>query len=142
MYKAGKKLPQSFLWFDDLMGVLESDSSIFMHLITTGRHLGINIIICAQYLAKGINTTLRAQTNHALIWGTKQHRSLDLLHKEFGQLFPSRDAFSKYLQAATSTKYACVCYSERYDTLRENYNVVRAPASLSKEPLKYGQWEQ
>ena len=37
--RAGKKLPQSFVWFDDLMGVLPLESKVFMQLITTGRPL-------------------------------------------------------------------------------------------------------
>lgn len=135
--RAGKSLPQSFIWFDDLMGVLGLETPVFMNLITTARHLGINILICAQYLAKGINTTLRAQVNHALIWKTKQQRSLDLLWREFGQLFPDREQFVEYLTAATEQPYACVCYSERHDSLESNYNVLRAPKKMPTTPLKF-----
>jgi hypothetical protein len=137
--RAGKTLPQSFVWFDDLMGVLPLESKVFMQLITTGRHLGVNVIICAQYIGKGVSTTLRVQASHALMWGTEHGDSLEYLHSSFGQLFRPEDVRerSKRKSLALFSNYACVCYSERHRTLRENHAVVRAPARLPKGPLKF-----
>ena len=58
------KLPPSFVYFDDLVGVLTSNSKFFKNFITTFRHLNINVIICVQYLVAGISTTVRAQINY------------------------------------------------------------------------------
>src|SRR5690606_10783903 len=91
------KLPQSFVYFDDLVGVLTSNSKFFKNFITTFRHLNINVIICVQYLVAGISTTVRAQINYCLMYNEKNNHTLDILYKNFGGLFPSRDEFIKYL---------------------------------------------
>ena len=87
-----KKLPPSFV-FDDLVGVLTSNSKFFKNFITTFRHLNINVIICVQDLVAGISTTVRAQINYCLMYNEKNNRTLDILYKNFGGLFPSREDF-------------------------------------------------
>jgi hypothetical protein len=137
MHRKGKKLPQSWIWFDDLQGILTQNTPFFLNLVTTARHLGINIIIAAQYLNTGLNTTLRAQCNYALLWKTKQERALKMCHREFGQLFPSYDDFAAYLQQATAEKYSCVCYMERSDDIDSNYHVIRAPKDMPHTKLEF-----
>ena len=81
------------------------------------------------------------------MWGTEHGDSLEYLHSSFGQLFRPEDVrerskrkslalFSKYLEQATRTPYACVCYTNGR-TLEENYNVLRAPAALPKGVLVF-----
>jgi hypothetical protein len=136
-FRKMKALPPSFIWFDDVQGVLQQETPAFQNFLCTARHLGVAIVICSQYLNRGISTTLRAQTTHVLMWKAKQQRTLEMLWKDFGQLFPSFEAFAAYLAAATKEKFVAVLYVDRVDEVDSNYELVRAPAELPKTRLAF-----
>ena len=83
----------SFILFDDLVGVLTQNTPFFQNFVTTARHLNISIVIAAQYIAKGISTTLREQVNFAIMFRSKNQRTLKYLYESFGQLFETYDQF-------------------------------------------------
>ena len=136
MKKRGK-LPPSFVYFDDLVGILTSNSKFFKNFITTFRHLNINVIIAVQYLV-GVSTTVRAQTNYCLMYNEKRFQALDILYENFGGMFPTKEEFVKYLWKHTDgekNKYVGVLFIEREDKLDNNYVLIKAPAKLPSKRL-------
>ena len=135
--KRNGKLPPSFVYFDDLVGVLTSNSRFFKNFITTFRHLNINVIIAVQYLV-GVSTTVRAQVNYCLMYNEKRFQTLDILYHNFGGLFPTKDEFIRYLWNNTGgekNKYVGILFVERIDKLKDNYIPIRAPARLPNRRL-------
>jgi len=133
------KLPPSFVYFDDLVGVLTSNSKFFKNFITTFRHLNINVIISVQYLV-AVSTTVRAQVNYCLMYNEKRYQTLDILYENFGGLFPTKDEFIEYLWKNTGgekNKYVGILFVERIDNLKDNYIPIKAPARLPSTPLKF-----
>ena len=53
-----EKIPCNFIIFDDLVSVL-TDSSEFNNFICNHRHYNTHVFLCAQYLKRGVTTTLR-----------------------------------------------------------------------------------
>lgn len=133
----GEDLPPNFVYFDDLVGVLTSETPYFQSFCTTCRHTNTNVIVAVQYMPKGISTTFREQVCFAVMFGTKKRRTLKSLYSEFGQLFPTEDEFTKYLWEVTAEPYTAVLYTEYTEELGDNYIPIRAPKNLPQGRLKF-----
>ena len=134
---AGEKVPPNFVYLDDLVGALKSETDAFKQFCTTSRHTNTNVIVAVQYIAHGVSTTFREQVDYAVLFGSKNRRTCDSLFGEFGQLFPSRRDFTDYLHEQTKRPYHAVLYIEREEELGKNYHPVVAPADLPSGVLKF-----
>lgn len=133
-----RHVPPNFVFFDDLVGVLTSDSKAFQNFCTTARHTNTNIIVAVQYLPKGVSTTFREQVSHVVMFCSKNKRTLRSLHSEFGQLFPDEQAFVDWLWEITSSEpYTACLYLDAEQELGKNYLGVKAPAELPKGQLRF-----
>lgn len=142
--RKGKPIPMSFIWLDDLMGVLHQETDLLQNLFTTARHLNINLIICAQTCSRGISTTLRAQTDFALMWDSGTYAQRDALWRAYGGWFEKRKEFVNFLRDRTDAnsphslgEYSCLAYSDRAKKMEDAYHVVKAP-KYAKEKITFG----
>lgn len=132
MHAKGTLAP-NFVLFEDCVGILANQTRWFQNWITTFRHLRTRIIINSQDLCckNAVSTTMRVQTNIAIMWAARQKRTLVNLYENYGQLFSSFKEFEQYLIENTSIDkvgpYACVVYLEKEDDITKNYLAIRAP---------------
>lgn len=141
MFEQNDGLPPSFIVLEDLMGVLENETSEFTNFIATFRHLSIDLYVASQSLVghRAISTAMRAQTNFAVMFNEKRVDSVENLWRNYGAMFEKKD-FIKYFDLNTNSKYVgpyvAIVYKEREDDVDENYILMRAPAKLPKMRLK------
>ena len=145
IYKEHGKLEPSFLVFDDLVGVLNNDDPWFVNFIGTYRHYNITIFIAVQYLTgrKSVSPIMREQTTACIMFNSKNHRTVENLFENFGQLFESRKEFQAHFYNMTESmkvgsKHAAMVYFEWEDDYLENYMSWLAPADLPEGKVFVG----
>ena len=136
IFEEKKAVEPNFVIFDDLIGILNNRTPWFENWIGTFRQLNTHIYIAVQYLTgkNAISPIMREQTNFAIIFNTKNTRSLINLYENYGQLFEKQKEFKQYLFDNTDRSkvgpYVCIVYIEREDDLENNYLPMRAPKEL------------
>lgn len=120
-----RKPPSNFLVFDDLVGILKDDDD-FINFIANHRHYGTHVFIGAQYLKKGVPTTLRECTNYAVMYNTKTENSLKGLHENFGGLFDNFKEFKSTLLNTTKEKFHALLYNASLDD-KTAYSRYKSP---------------
>ncbi len=87
----GKKLPMSFVIFDDLLGQL-SNSDLFKSFISRFRQYNLTLMIATQYAAegKGCSTVLRACTDVSFMFPSLMANQVDAMHRAWGGWFKSQ----------------------------------------------------
>ena len=136
MYEENGSVPPNFIIMDDLVGILNNQTSWFTNFIGTYRHLNINLFIAVQFLTgrRAISPIMREQTNFCIMFNSKTTRTIQNLYDNFGQLFESKRKFQEYLFANTEPSsvgpYACIVYNESEDDKDKNYTPMRAPAKI------------
>lgn len=110
---AGEKVPPNFVYLDDLVGALKSETDAFKQFCTTSRHTNTNVIVAVQYIAHGASTTFREQVDYAVLFASRNRRTCDSLFGEFGQQFQSRREFTAWMWNETAKPYHAVLYIER-----------------------------
>jgi hypothetical protein len=130
-------LQPSFIMFDDLVGVLTTRSQWFTNFITTFRHLNINIIISVQYIAHGVSTTVREQTNFAILFRSDHSRTLKYFYNEFGSLLGTYQDFKDSFNEMTEKDYHAMLFIDKETDSAKNFLCIAAPANLSNYILKY-----
>lgn len=123
----------NFLILDDQVGILNNRTAWFTNFIGTFRHLNINLFIAVQYLTgtRSVSPIMREQTNFAIMFNSKTHRTLNNLWENYGQLFEKKREFKDYMFANTEPStvgpYVCIVYQESEDKVEQNYTPMRAP---------------
>ena len=141
-----KRAPQSFILFDDLMGVMDLYSPFFTNLIARFRHFGFNIIFGVQYLKKGVPTTVRECMTVAMMWRSYNKESFDACYTYFGQVAHDEKQFEELYDKATSVQHRCLVfqppsniYGERPKSrdalIAYSYYGYIAPAKIKKIKL-------
>jgi len=129
----------SFILFEDVSGILNNQSNFFINFIATFRHLNINIIINVQYLLgkNCINTIMREQCSHCIMFNSRTKRTLDALYENFGGLFDSFNLFKQYFFNITKQKYTAMLYLEREDDINNNYIAIKAPSDFEINKIEF-----
>ena len=130
-------LKPSFIIFDDIQGVLNSNDPVLTSLNACHRHFRISIFYCFQYIYGRRSTpVLRECTTLAFFFNSKGKRTLEALYENFGQLFDDFKSFKEYFLACTSPKHTAMLYIQDVDNLDENYLQYKAPAPKEMKHVK------
>lgn len=107
--KDNGKIPPNFIIFDDLVGVLK-DNEIFINFICNHRHYNTYVFLAAQYLNRGVSTTLRECVNYAIMYNSKTKRTLVAFFENFGLFFEKQKEFNDFFQAVTKEPFTALLY--------------------------------
>jgi ABC-type dipeptide/oligopeptide/nickel transport system ATPase component len=133
----GKKLPNSFIILDDLLGIMKPNDRTFSSLISIYRHYSLTIIITSQYLNKNVSTLVREMTDIAFLYQSRFKNSRESMYNSYGQMLESQAEFDEYLEEATREKYSCLLYQAGKATKEESYLSFRAPSDDTPFKLKF-----
>lgn len=142
MYSDQGYLDPTFIVFDDLVGILGSQTPWFNNFMGTYRHYNIHVFIAVQYLTgrNAISPIMREQTTFAILFNSKTFNTLKNLYENYGQLFPRMRDFQQYFYDNTEPskvgKYVAIVYKEAEDEIEQNYIPMRAPAKLSEAGIE------
>lgn len=95
----------------------------FENFVSTLRHTSTYLFILSQYIAakNNVSTTLRNNTNFALMWKQPMERSVEALYEAYGGMYASKEEFKKNLIATNGRKFSCLMYRNGYDTAEGTY---------------------
>lgn len=115
-------LPPNFIIIDDCIGMINS-GSWFTNFVSTARHTSTHLFFLNQYIAaaRNVSTTLRNNTNFALMWRQPMEQSVDALYKAYGGFFESKKEFKEALLNNNGRKYSCLVYRSGYDDKESSY---------------------
>lgn len=131
--KKQKTIVPSFIVFDDIQGVLNSQDTVLTSLIACHRHFKISLFFNFQYIyGRGSTPILRECTTYALLFNSKGDRTLRALYENFGQLFDSYNEFKHHFQKVTSEKFVAMLYVQDINELEDNYLSFLAPSNMDK----------
>ena len=132
-----KDIEPSFIIFDDIQGVLNSNDPVLTSLNACHRHFKISIFYCFQYIyGRGSTPVLRECTTYAFLFNSKGKRTLEALYENFGQLFDSFDEFKEYYLACTKEPYTAMLYIQDIDSKEDNYFQYKAPSPKEMKHVK------
>jgi hypothetical protein len=124
----GERVPHSFLIIDDMMGLLNNYNSLLTHVVTCRRHYNIHIFLACQYVARGSSTILRSCVKYAVLFATRDQRSLKALYDSFGGLFDKYQEFKEHFFKITDKKFSAMCYDNyAQHEAEDNYFVIKFP---------------
>jgi hypothetical protein len=131
-------LPESWLIFDDLVGVLENGSDWWTNFVTISRHLHINLVLSVQYLTgkKAITPIMREQTTHAIMFKSKTNNTIENLYKNYGQLFDSYKEWKEYFWKHTEEKHSALLFIQSGDDIEDSYYSIKSPDPDTLPPFK------
>jgi hypothetical protein len=139
--KPEKKLPPSFMVFEDCIGSKNMNlySDTISKLLILHRHLNISIFFLSQYLGgrTGSSTLLRECMNYAILFSTRFHNSKDFLFKSCGGLYKKQDDFIDALEKATSVPHRALFYDSSKDNIDDAYFAYTAPEHVPKFKLVF-----
>ena len=123
----GNEVPNNFVVFDDMIGVLNKLSPFFVNFLGTHRKTNTSIFFATQHLKTGSSTTLREITTHALIFNSKQMNTLQAVYENFGAMFKNIGEFKDNFWDITKEPYTAMLYLQDVDTIDDNYLSYKAP---------------
>lgn len=120
--KVGKKMPASFIVFDDLLGQLNK-SSYFDSFISRYRHLNVSIFMGVQYLKnQGSSTLIREQTEYLFSWTSNSANTLKAFYEFYaGKDFASYRDFVERFSACTAEKHRAMLWSNSAPRKEDNW---------------------
>lgn len=120
------KIPTNFIIFDDQQGLLNRNDPTLTNFVASHRHYNTTCFFCFQYLY-GASPLLRECTTYALMFRSFNHRTINGLYENFGQLFESEKEFKKYFLKNTKKIYTALLYDQSKAKLKKNYLRFKAP---------------
>jgi len=123
-------LPRSFVLFDDLVGLLDSNSSAFTSFITCHRKYNVDVLLSVQYLKKNISPTIRECVSYAIMFNSKTELTIKALFESFGELAGKYEDFKRLFFRQTREQYTAMLFIELNETTDENYLSIKAPAEV------------
>jgi hypothetical protein len=129
MKKKTGVIPPNFIIFDDLVGILKENQK-FINFIANHRHYNTSLFISAQYLKKGVPTTLRDNIDYAVIFRATTKNSILGFYESFGQEIGSYEEFKQFLLDITREKYETLVYNATETELDNIYIKYKAPDVL------------
>lgn len=133
--KKNGSAPKCFLVFDDCLDKKAFMSKLFIELVTTYRHLNINIIITAQYL-KNLTTTMREACRYAVLMKQTTDTSIIASFNNFGYGFKNLNEFRAFLIENTMD-HGAVFIDRRASKLEDVYRVFKFPNPKELPSIKY-----
>lgn len=129
MKRKGKKIPQNFLLFDDMVGLLDGDNSYMNNLWSKFRHTNTNILISVQYCnaRKGLNQLLKEQTNNVLAWKTNNQRTYQVVFECWGNGFRNVKEFEQHWNKHTEKDFQAMLIRTYQKEQKKYYSSVMAP---------------
>jgi hypothetical protein len=133
-----ENLPESFIIFDDLVGILENNTDWWTNFVTISRHLHINLILSVQYLTgrKAITPVMREQTTHAIMFKSKTNNTIENLYKNYGQLFDTMHEFKDFFWSMTAEKHTALLFIQSGDDKDDSYYSIKSPDPQTLPPFK------
>ena len=127
----GQPIPSNFIVFDDLVGLLNSNSRAFTSFITTFRKTNTSVFIATQYINKNISPTVRACINYAIMFSSKDRPSIHALYNAFGSSLGSESEFlAQFQKQAKDADHSAMMFIETEEENRNNFLSIQAPAHL------------
>ena len=123
----GNKVPNNFIVFDDLIGLLSKNNPFLTNFFGVMRHTSTFIFLATQHLKTGASTTLREVCSHAIIFNSKTFNTTQSLYENFGGLFSNVNEFRKCLQETTKEPFTAMLYLQEEDNIDKNYLQWKAP---------------
>lgn len=130
-YKKGqiKKMPESFVIFDDMLDKACFSSELIKQLATQFRHFHITPIISTQY-SKFISPALRDNCSDIIIFKCNGEASFKSLHESYGQAMKYNEWKDFIIK---NTKDHSFIY---YNTVIQEYLILKCP-KIKPFKLKY-----
>ena len=133
--KNKKRPPSNFMVFDDLVGVLREDKE-FINFICNHRHYSTSVFLSAQYLKKGIPTTMRECIDYGFFFNSKTEQTLKALYESFGQLFGDYKTFRNIFMNNTKEKFQSILYRAEFDDIDNAYKKFKSPDMSKHKKIK------
>ena len=120
--KQNKKLPPSFVIFDDLLGQL-ANSDWVKSFFSRYRQYNITCLLANQYAgeSKGCSTLLRSVTEIAFMFPSMMQNQLDAMKGAWGGYFKTDAEFKSAMIDVKKRKYACMVYQKSGNSKKECY---------------------
>lgn len=132
-----KKIPQNFIIFDDLLGIIDPYSPFLLHLLAIHRHLKISIFFTSQYLNRNVSTMLRSVCNKAWMWKPEDMNSLTGLYEAFASMHYKDKEFVKFMHVAGQVPYRSLVFARGEKEKGNSFRFYTACAKIPKFNLKY-----
>lgn len=132
--KKQKHIQPSFIIFDDIQGLLNSQDPVLNSLIACHRHYKISLFFNFQAIT-GHHASfplLRDCATIAIVFNAKGERTLRALYENFGQLFDDFQSFKKYFLDLTSEQFVAMLYLQDVDNIEDNYLYFKCPPNMNK----------
>ena len=127
-------IPPNFMVFDDLVGELRDDRD-FTNFICNHRHFNTSVFVSAQYLRKGVPTSLRECMDYAFLFNSKHELTLKALHEAFGQFFRRFKDFRDFFLTNTQEEFVALLYRVHEKEMETAYLQYKSP-DVSKIEVK------
>ena len=135
--KKQETIVPSFIIFDDIQGLLNTNDPVLTSLIACHRHYKISLFFCFQYIyGRGSTPILRECTTVAILFNSKGDRTLRALYENFGQLWDDYNSFKKHFLSLTSEQYVAMMYLQDEDDIKNNYLYFKAPDEQQMKHIK------
>ena len=131
------EIPPNFIVFDDLVSKVNWYSSDIDNFLCNHRHYNTSVFICAQYLLRGVSTTLREVTTYAILFNSKNKNTLMAVYENFGQLFENFNEFKAYFLNLTNEEFVGMLYMLDEDERELNYLSYLAPSKKPKVVITF-----
>jgi len=120
-------LPPNFCVVDDCIGMIKN-SEWYTNFVSTARHTNTHLFFLNQYIAaaRNICTTLRNNTNIALMWKQPMEHSVINLFKAYGGYYKNVNEFKERLLDDNGRKYSCLVYRSGYNDKVGSYLRIEA----------------
>lgn len=137
--KTGKPIPHNFIVFDDLVGLLESNTGAFVNFITTFRKTNTSVFIATQYLNRNISPTVRVCIFNAILFYAADKRSLTAMYDAFGMHgYDSFEAFKKvFFEKVNIKEHRALLFSFEENTHGSSFKSITAPPYLADKKISY-----
>lgn len=136
--KQKKKLPPSFIIFDDLLGEL-SNSNFVRNLFSIFRHYNLTLMSCMQTpTGQHCSTVFRSLVDYAFMFPSSMQSVCDALQASWGPHFKNGNEMKDVLMEIKKTKYTCLLYRKDFNTKEACNRSFRCTPAPDKFKMKFG----
>jgi ABC-type dipeptide/oligopeptide/nickel transport system ATPase component len=120
--KKNKKLPPSFIIFDDLIGLLKT-SDFYKSFLSRFRHYNVTVLLATQYTADAqtCSTLLRSVCDIAFMFPSMMENQLISMHKAWGMYYKKFHLFQDVMIKVKERKFACLLYQKKFNSIETCY---------------------
>lgn len=122
-------VPPNFIILDDLLGVIPHNAGWFKNWISLSRSFSTYVFITMQNLTQGASTTVRLQTDFAIMFHCQDAGYVKMLYEKWGMATSPGRKFADFqstLHAVTSQSHTCLFYNKHIKTSAQDaYKALR-----------------